>query len=71
MDKKIFVHQGPGHYIGSAIVVSSPSERLAKVVIRRELDSQGLPDEEIKITDKFNLSVTDLTMILYSHNGDY
>ena len=50
--KKIFKHTGGGHYIGSCCIVIANDLEEAKEMIRTELDSSGLEDEELEIEEQ-------------------
>ncbi len=63
----VYSHQGCGHYIGSCVVVVSPSKEVAARAIRCILDINGLEDEELNITE----FTTDQEAIVVDINGDY
>jgi len=63
----IWIHEGPGHYIGSTIVVIAESEMSARLLIRQELILNGLEDEDIKLHRKD----IDKEYVILSQNGDY
>ena len=64
---KFYLHEGPGHYVGSTIIVSAEHIDFASSMIRHILDSGGLSDEELNVRELFSTQpealVTDL--------GDY
>jgi hypothetical protein len=45
-----YLHRGPGHYVGSTIVVSAGNINDAETMIREILDNGGLYDEELNIS---------------------
>jgi hypothetical protein len=63
----VYSHQGCGHYIGSYIVVVSPSGKEAARTIRQILNVNGLEDEALNIT-KFT---TYQEQVIVEINGDY
>lgn len=63
---KIYVHRGPGHYIGSTIVVVAGTIKEARKMIREELDECGLKNEPFGI-DNFKITPG----VILSNNGDY
>lgn len=63
----VYSHQGCGHYIGSCVVVVSPSKEEAAGTIRHILDINGLEDEEVNITE----FTTDQASVVVDINGDY
>ena len=64
---KIYIHQGPGHYVGSVVVVVAESNELAERLVRVSLDTMGLSNEEILLTEFENKPNT----IIYTQRGDY
>jgi hypothetical protein len=64
---KIYIHQGPGHYIGSAVVVVAESNEMAERLVRISLDTMGLLNEEILLTE-FEIKPN---TIIYTQSGDY
>lgn len=65
--RKLYVHNGPGHYIGSRAAVIAFNEQEAKCLLQPALDASGLQDEEICFTEfKFNES-----QICDFRDGDY
>ena len=64
---KIYIHEGKGHYIGSCVIVVSDNLENAKSLIRQSLDSMGLSDEELSITEK---EITNGCVVL-ELSGDY
>ena len=64
---KIYIHEGGGHYIGSAVIVAAKNPSDAKFFIREELDKNGLEKEQIDIRE---VNVID-GAVIYSDNGDY
>jgi hypothetical protein len=63
--KKIFKHQGSGHYIGSCVIVKAHDLITAEVLIRDILDANGLSNETLNIKDVSN------DVFIYINNGDY
>ncbi|HWL22306.1 MAG TPA: hypothetical protein VNR38_00900 [Ureibacillus sp.] len=61
---KIYKHEGKGIWLGSTIIVKAKDLETAKVMIRKELDENGLKDEPLDIEE-----VT--TDIIHVYNGDY
>ena len=61
-----YVHSGGGHWIGSCIIVQVENLELARRLIRKELDRQGLPNEELNIKRHPKHE-----KIVYVNNGDY
>ena len=68
--KKIFIHEGGGHYIGSVVIVICEDEIKAKELIRKKLDSVGLEREPILITYECDLNEMNNEVIYYD-GGDY
>ena len=66
---RIYKHIGPGHHVGSAVVVQADCIESAKELIEYELINNGLPDEELNITD-MGCSYNECK-VLYVDNGDY
>lgn len=64
---KIYKHEGPGHYIGSCIIVLANSYGEAIHMIKDELIKTGLPDDELNV-ESFEINQT---KFIYKHNGDY
>jgi len=64
---KIYKHEGPGHYIGSCIIVLANSYGEAVHMIQEELIKTGLPNEKLDI-EEFKI---DQPKFIYKHNGDY
>jgi hypothetical protein len=64
---KIYIHQGPGHYVGSVVVVVAESNELAERLVRVSLDTMGLLNEEILLTEYEIKS----NKIIYAESGDY
>ena len=48
--RRLYIHKGSGHYIGSHAAVIAWDEEEAKAILRPALDSSGLRDEEISFT---------------------
>ena len=62
----IYIHEGPGHYVGSAIVVLAGSLEEAEKYICDYLYDNGLREEQL------NIRATPLQPgIIYAQNGDY
>lgn len=64
---KIYKHEGRGHYIGSAVIVTAKSREAAEEVIRGYLDSNGLASEALDV-EEFKIKDCE---IIYAVNGDY
>ena len=64
---KIYKHEGNGHYVGSYIVVVAPNIERATELICHRLIQEGLPDEELNITE----FKTNKEAVILSVNGDY
>jgi hypothetical protein len=64
---KVYIHEGCGHYIGSAVLVAAKNIHDARFFIKEELVKQRLPNEE---PDPKEVNMID-GAILYSDNGDY
>ena len=64
---KIYKHTGPGHYIGSCVIVVAKSEESATKLIRGILDNMGLSDEVLNIE---TFKIKDCAVI-EECNGDY
>ena len=64
---KLYIHEGKGHYIGSCVMVVSDNLEAAKGLIRQSLNSMGLSDEELSITEK---EIKNNTIVL-EQSGDY
>lgn len=67
-DLKIFIHKGNGHYIGSSVTVLATDMEEAAIMIRKELDENGLKDEAISITRVVPLDKAKVVDVI---NGDY
>jgi hypothetical protein len=65
--KKIYVHSGKGHYVGSGIVVVEESKEEATKLVRSLLDKNGLTDEEVSL-EEFKIKKGE---VVYLDNGDY
>jgi len=63
----IYLHTGPGHYIGSAVVVTAENISDAIEIIEKYLIDNGLPDEKLNIVE---FTAKDCK-IIYAQNGDY
>lgn len=48
---KFYLHSGPGHYVGSTIIVSAENIDSASSMIRGILDNGGLSDEELNVRE--------------------
>jgi hypothetical protein len=63
---KLYIYEGPGHYIGSVIIVASDNYETAYNIISKRLDEMQLYKENISIVEK------DINNgIIYSNSGDY
>lgn len=60
----IYKHTGKGHWIGSVVIVQAKTFKEAVLIIRKELDANGL------ISEKLNIQVV-TTQIIHVDNGDY
>lgn len=63
---KIYIHEGPGYYIGSCIAVIASNRKEAEKLIIKELDEWGI-DEPLNITEKDIIPDT----VIITDNGDY
>lgn len=63
----IYKHEGKGHYIGSVVIVVAETLSDAKEFIEQYLIDNGLPNEELNITE---MPIVD-SRIIYAQNGDY
>jgi len=63
----LFIHEGPGFYIGSTVIVSADSRMSAESLIRKELDATGLTNEKLNV----RLLDDEPNTVLFSRNGDY
>lgn len=61
----IFIHEGRGYYIGSAVIVKADNIEDAEIIIRNILDEKGLIGEKVDVVDISEENV------LYVHDGDY
>ena len=64
---KIYIHEGPGYYIGSTVVVVSENIETAEKLIRASLDKMGLCDEKLSIVE-INIKKNS---VVYTASGDY
>ena len=46
----LWIHRGPGHYIGSMVLVCAENKSDAESLIRNELDKCGLKNEPLEVT---------------------
>lgn len=65
--KKLYLHEGAGHYIGSTVLVCAENIEDAEQLIRSELDSHGLPEEPLNIREMKIQS----NSVIISDGGDY
>ncbi len=65
--KKLFIHHGKGHYIGSTVIVYADSIEKASTLIRTTLDEVGLREEPLNIRE---IKAKNNSLI-YCHDGDY
>lgn len=65
--KKIYIHEGGGHYIGSTVIVCSESLEDAELLIRKQLDGCGLMDEELDIREMKLIK----NSVIYMCDGNY
>jgi len=66
---RLFKHCGDGHHLGSVVIVWAGSKKTAEKMIRSELDSHGLSDEELNIEVLDELTRT--PQLIYEDDGDY
>lgn len=64
---KIYIHEGRGHYIGSAVVVIAENLSIAEELIREQLNNMGLDFEPLSISEEELVA----NKIVYSDSGDY
>ena len=64
---KFFKHEGDGHWIGSCVIVCADDLDTAKGLIRSELNSSGLWDEQLDV-EEMNINPNH---VVYFHSGDY
>lgn len=66
---KIYIHKGPGMYIGSVIIVTAKSRRKARALIRKQLKALGLNLEaaDISIVEVLELKEG----VVFAFDGDY
>ena len=64
---KIYIHEGPGHYVGSVVIVIANNYNDARDIISRRLDDMGLEKENLSIIEK---NIID-GQIVFCSNGDY
>lgn len=64
---KLYMHEGPGHWIGSCVVVIAENPEHAYSVIRGILDSGGLPAESLNVKE---IDI-DRPAVIVDDNGDY
>ena len=64
---KFYLHSGPGHYVGSTIIVSAEDIESAGSLIRGILDGGGLTDEELNVREL----VSSRSEVLHADLGDY
>lgn len=67
MAKKLYIHQGEGHYVGSVVVAIAEDLDTAATLIRGELDKMGLFSEELDIVERD----TESNSVVLSISGDY
>jgi hypothetical protein len=64
---KLYIHEGPGHYVGSVVIVVSDNYETAYEIISKRLDDMGLNKENISIIEKEIIN----NEIVFSKSGDY
>lgn len=64
---KLYIHTGPGHYVGSVVIVTANNYDDARDIISRRLDDMGLEKENLSIIEK---DIID-GQIVFSSSGDY
>lgn len=64
---KIYIHEGPGHYVGSVVIVIANNYNDARDIISRRLDDMGLEKENLSIIE---LEIED-GKIIFCKSGDY
>lgn len=62
----IYKHTGPGHYVGSCVIVRANSQEEAEQIIRAQLDFSGLADEPLNV-HLVNWEV----QVIHFDDGDY
>jgi hypothetical protein len=63
---KLWIHTGPGHYLGCTIIVQAETLEKAAFIVRKELDGMGWSNAAIHLEE---LVVKE--GVVYSDNGDY
>jgi hypothetical protein len=64
---KLYIHEGPGHCVGSVVIVVSDNYETAYEIISKRLDDMGLNKENISIIEKEIIN----NEIVFSKSGDY
>jgi hypothetical protein len=64
---KLYIHEGPGHYVGSVVIVVSDNYETAYEIISKRLDDMGLNKENVSIIEKEIIN----NEIVFSKSGDY
>lgn len=64
---KIYIHEGPGYYVGSVVIVIANNYNDARDIISRRLDDMGLEKENLSIIE---LEIED-GKIIFCKSGDY
>lgn len=64
---RVYIHEGAGHYIGSAAICFAESLEQAQALIRQRLDEAGLRDEPLNIRDYR----ADVPGVIFFDSGDY
>lgn len=65
-EKRLWIHEGPGHWIGSLVMCFAETEEDAAAMIRSRLDEYGLKKEPLRIR-----WVAPHIGIFHFDNGDY
>jgi hypothetical protein len=67
MAKKLYIHRGEGHYVGSVVVAIAEDLDTASMLIRGKLDEMGLFSEDLDIVE----SDTESNSVVLSIFVDY
>lgn len=63
----LWLHRGPGHYIGSLVIVCARAKEDAESIVREQLDSCGLRSEQVSIEE---VPISEGSVIV-CESGDY
>lgn len=64
---KLYIHTGPGHYVGSVVIVIANNYDDARDIISRRLSDMGLEKEDLSIIER---DIID-GQIVFCSSGDY